>query len=66
MAERIPALKFKRLKDQGSENDLAGTTPAERISIVWPLTLEVWSFKEQTDAESRLPRHIVHLRRRAG
>jgi hypothetical protein len=66
MAERIPALKLKRLKDQGSENDLAGTTPAERISIVWPLTLEVWSFKEQTDAESRLARHIVHLRRRAG
>ncbi len=54
-------LKVKHLKEQGSERDLAGTTPAERLAMVWPLTLEVWSFKEPTSAESRLQRHVVRL-----
>jgi hypothetical protein len=48
------------------------STPADRFEMVWPLTRQVWAFKqagssdEQTRAESRLPRHAVRLRRRGG
>jgi hypothetical protein len=60
------AAKFKQLKDQGFEPDLTGTSPAERLAMVWPLTLEVWSFKEPISAESRLQRHVVRVVRRKG
>ena len=41
-------------------------TPVERIESVWPLTLDAWEFTGTKDAESRLPRHLVSVRRRAG
>lgn len=66
MAERTRTLRVSRLQDQGSEDDLAKTTPAERIEMVWPLTLDAWSFKEPMSAESRLQRHIVRVLRRKG
>jgi hypothetical protein len=66
MAERTRTLRVSRLQDQGSEDDLAKTTPAERIEMVWPLTLDAWSFKEPMSAESRLQRHIVRILRRKG
>ena len=66
MAKRTRTLRVSRLQDQGSEDDLAKTTPAERIEMVWPLTLDAWSFKEPMSAESRLQRHIVRVLRRKG
>lgn len=66
MAERTRTLRVSRLQDQGSEDDLAKTTPAERIEMVWPLTLDAWSLKEPMSAESRLQRHIVRVLRRKG
>ena len=53
------------LHDPG-ENDLKGKTPAELMGMVWQLTLDAWSFKERLDAESRLQRHVVVLKRRGG
>lgn len=58
------AVRVSRLEFQGTEKDFAGTTPAERIGMVWPLTLEAWAFRGMTDAESRLPRHLVSIQRR--
>jgi hypothetical protein len=34
------------LGDSDDEDDLAGLTPGERMSMVWQLTLQSWAFKE--------------------
>ena len=68
--------------EKPSNSDLAGSTPAERIGMVWPLTKTAWAFKEAGErsrdengsasknetprAEQRLPRHLVRLRQRGG
>jgi hypothetical protein len=38
--------------------------PDERLSFVWELTKEVYSFGREFNAESRLQRNIVHIFRR--
>jgi hypothetical protein len=38
-------------------------TPAERVDMMWQLTLDAWSFTGAPIAESRLPRHIVSIHR---
>lgn len=43
--------------------DLEDTTPGERLSMVWQLTLDAWAFKGETLAEHRLQRHVVRLHR---
>ncbi len=57
------AVRVSHLKLQGTEKDFADTTPAERIGMVWPLTLDAWAFRGMTDAQSRLPRHLVRVQR---
>ena len=54
-----------RLSDQGVEDDLRDTTVAERLEMVWQLTLDAWAFKGEP-VEPRLPRHVVRLERRGG
>lgn len=66
MTEMERILRVYRIKERAAKDDFAETTPAARLGSVWPLTLEVWSFKERISAESGLPRHIVHLLRREG
>jgi hypothetical protein len=39
-------------------------SPAQRLEMMWQLTLDAWAFAGGTIAESRLPRHIVHIYRR--
>ena len=56
--------RLRKLADQGLEDDLAGTTPAERIAMVWPMTLDAWAFLGDPGAESRLQRHVVRVVRR--
>lgn len=41
-------------------------TPAERIAMVWPLTVEVLAFSGKFDAQSRLSRSVVRVRELAG
>ncbi len=36
-------------------------TPAERIAMVWPLTVEACSLGKDFDAQSRLPRSVVRV-----
>ncbi|MBI5722732.1 MAG: hypothetical protein HZA50_02150 [Planctomycetes bacterium] len=33
------------------------------MDVVWRLTLDCWSFKEQINAEPRLQRHVVVLKK---
>ena len=46
------------LAEQGAEDDLHDTTAGERLAMVWQLTLDAWAFLENSDRESRLPRHV--------
>ncbi|HJQ33892.1 MAG TPA: hypothetical protein VJ866_17050 [Pyrinomonadaceae bacterium] len=48
------------------ENDLKGKSPEELVGMMWQLTLDAWAFKEKLDAEPRLQRHVVVLKRRGG
>ncbi len=59
-------LRVKRLHDEEREDDLLQTTASERLAMVWPLTVDAWTFLEGTLAQSRLQRHIVRLQRREG
>jgi hypothetical protein len=38
----------------GPDEDDLQLTPAERIALVWPLTVDAWAFKGEPVAESRL------------
>jgi hypothetical protein len=39
---------------------------AERLAMMWQLTLDAWSFTGEPGAESRLPRSVVRIHRREG
>ena len=45
-------------------NDFVPGTPAERIALVWPLTLEATSLSKRYDAKRRLQRHVARVARR--
>ena len=49
--------------DPGNSGYVPGT-PAERIAMVWPLTLEAVSLSGKYNAEQRLQRHIVNIVRK--
>lgn len=55
-----------RQQDQSHRDDLFKTTPAERLQMMWQLTLDAWAFKGEPIAELRLPRHIVRVLRGEG
>lgn len=56
--------RLVRLEDHDQNDDLAGTTPAERVAMMWPLALDAWAFMGKPVREPRLPRHVVRIRRR--
>jgi hypothetical protein len=49
------------LDRQGTERDTQDMTPAERIDMVWTLSLQAWQFKEPTADEPRLRRDVVRV-----
>jgi hypothetical protein len=59
-------VRLTRLSEQGKEDDLRMSTPAERLAMVWPLTLDAWLFKGRSVGEPRLQKHIVCVKRREG
>ena len=59
-------LRVKRLSEHDRENDLVRSTPAERLAMVWQLTVDAWAFRGIDIAQSRLQRHIVSIHRRKG
>jgi hypothetical protein len=63
MAEITRRVRIGSLYEQGKESDLENTTPGERLSMMWQLALDAWTFKGEVLAESRLPRHVVSVRR---
>jgi hypothetical protein len=49
------------LAAEGSHAALSGTTPAERMNMVWTLSVQAWQFKEPGRDEPRLQRHVVRV-----
>jgi hypothetical protein len=49
------------LHDQGKDQYVVDATPSSRLNMVWPLTLQAWTLKDPTIAQSRLQRHIVRI-----
>ena len=66
MAIEATKVRVLDLRDQDTVDDLSKTTPAERLQMMWQLTLDAWAFKGEPVAELRLPRHIVRVLRREG
>ncbi len=63
-----PPIRVTRrsLRDEDDPmRDYAERSPAERIALVWELTLQGLAFQGWTDAEPRLARDTVHIHRRA-
>jgi len=53
--------------DDTDGSDVAGSTPAERIAMMWQLAQDAWTFRgEPEHAESRLQRHVVRIQHRGG
>ena len=55
--------RLSRLEQQRDGSYLEAT-PAERLQLVWPLTLEATSFFGGDDAQRRLQRDVTKLGRR--
>jgi hypothetical protein len=66
MIDPSRAIRVTKLSDQGRERDLRDTTPAERIGMIWQLTLDAWAFVEGFDAEAPMQRDVVRVIRRKG
>jgi hypothetical protein len=54
------------LHDSDSKDDLKDKSPERLLGMMWQLALDAWSFKENLNAEPRLQRHVVVLRRLKG
>jgi hypothetical protein len=53
------------LHDSDNDNDLKDKSPRELLELMWELTLSSWSFKENLNAEPRLQRDVIVIRRRS-
>jgi hypothetical protein len=53
-----------RLADEGRE-PASTLTADQRVALVWPLTVEAWTFKDGRFDESRLRRDVARVVRRA-
>ena len=59
--ERNIQIRKTSLKEE--TDDLKNTTPAERLGMMWQLTLDAWALKGEPLVEPRLQRHIVRILR---
>lgn len=60
MSSNRQIVKLTTLHDE-TDDQFLQFTPAERMSMVWPLTIDAWSITEDFNAKSRLQRHITKL-----
>ncbi len=65
MSDSLRIIKSS-LQRETEDNEIATLSPSERVALMWQITVDAWSFKENFNAESRLQRHIVSVRRSGG
>ena len=51
------------LHDQEDRGFIPNATPAERMAMVWPMTLDAWAFMDPAGAKSEFQRHVVRVQR---
>jgi hypothetical protein len=56
--------RVRGLHDPEDTSYVMSLTPAERMRMVWQLTLQAWAFKEGLTVEPRLRRDVVRVVRR--
>ena len=61
---RVRRLSDHHLADRGPDRDMADTTPAERMGMMWQLALDAWAFMGAPVHEPRLPRHVIRVNKR--
>jgi len=54
--------RLRKLSDE--DDDFVDASPAERLSMMWELTAEIWSLRGQDCAQRRLQRHVASLVRK--
>jgi hypothetical protein len=62
--EREILVRKSTLKEQGNDNDLSHLTSAERMQMVWPLTVAAWAMKGIDISSMRLRRDVERVVRR--
>ena len=55
--------KFTIKSLNSDDDDFVQATPAERVSMVWPLTSEIWEIYKPGYAQRRLQRNVTALNR---
>ncbi len=61
---RNTMIRKRPLHQTNEDEDLKDKTPQQLIGMMWQLALNAWAFKENLDAEPRLQRHLVVLKKR--
>jgi hypothetical protein len=52
------------LHNAESDGGLKDKSPEQLLGMMWQLALNAWSFKENLNAEPRLQRNVIVLKRR--
>lgn len=60
------SVRIGKVGEDTMARELRALSPAERLGIMWQLTIDAWAFKGDPIAESRLQRHVVRLLRGEG
>jgi len=50
----------------GEDDSFVNASPAERVGLVWELTCELWSLRDEHYAERRLQRDVASLIKKQG
>ena len=61
---RTVLVRKTSLHNSDRDGDLKDKSPQQLIGMMWQLALNAWSFKENLNAEPRLQRHVIVLKRR--
>ncbi len=58
-------VRVTTLQGQDDRGIILDATPAERMGMVWQLTLDAWAFRDPIRAKSEFQRHVARVERRA-
>jgi hypothetical protein len=59
-------IRKSSLHKPADRDDLKDKSPQQLLDMMWQLALNAWAFKGNLNAEPRLQRHIVVLKKRRG
>lgn len=51
------------LADSSFDEDLRYVSMADRLAMVWPMTVDAWAMVDPNACEQRLQRHVVRISR---